>query len=214
MDKSVLVGQNRSLVLNLIKELQGQQVCNPPSLPVFFVDSKKFNTDQVTMAESSRFHKFVAGVNPLSTQNIVTPHVQYLRIDKERRNHFLVETRYEGNTRIQRYEDHESEKRTGYDVQTITYSDWTAINSREIRHYRSSRIETKTVSVKTTTIPIYYMEHYCQPRYVICAPRRTRQVQCGVRVMKTMQELVREGHTDYDGTVSYGDWRVIREWAC
>jgi hypothetical protein len=51
------------------------------------------------------------------------PNVQFLKVEKETRTNCLANTRIEGNTRIQTYEDQERERRTGYDGHTITYSD-------------------------------------------------------------------------------------------
>jgi predicted GTPase len=212
IDKPIKQQEYRDLVLNLIRECQGKRRRNSPPLPVFFVDSKKFNTDRETMEQYALFNAFVCGLNPLPTQRVVVPNVQYLRIEKQTRNNILAATRYEGNTRIQQYEDQEREKRTGYDGRTITYSDWTAIRTWENRQSRSSRTETRTKCVNETRTPIFRTERYGGRRYGFCGPRSTRQVQCGENVRRTMQEQEREVNTDYDGSVSYGDWQVVREW--
>jgi hypothetical protein len=212
IDKPAKQQEYRRLVLGLIRESQGQQARNPPPLPVFFVDSKKFNVDRETMDQYALFHGFVCGLNALPTQKLVVPNVQYLKVEKETRKNIHAGTRYEGNTRIQRYEDQEREKRTGYDGRTITYSEWKATRSWENRQTQSSRTETKTECASVTRTPIFRTEKCGGRRYGICGPRGTRQVQCGENVTRTMQELARDVRTDYDGHISYGDWRVVREW--
>jgi hypothetical protein len=157
-------------------------------------------------------HGFVCGLSALPTQRVIAPNVQFLRIEKETRTNYLANTRIEGNTRIQTYEDQERERRTGYDGHTITYSDWTAIRTWEKRQTQSSRTETQIVCVNENRQTIFQTEKCGGRRYVLFGPCDTQQVQCGETVTKQMQEKSRQIITDFDGNISYGNWKVIREW--
>jgi hypothetical protein len=126
IDRRTKESEYRQMVLNLIRECQGEAITNPPPLPVFFVDSKKYDTDVETKKQFELLHEFVCGLNPLSTEEVVAPTVTYLKVEIEQRQNVLVQTEIQGMTRIQRFEDQEREKRTGYDGETITYSEWEA----------------------------------------------------------------------------------------
>jgi hypothetical protein len=102
--------QYRQLVLNLIQKRQGGQVKNPPPLPVFFVDSKKYDSDPETKNQYALLHGFICGLDPLSTQHVVVPNVTYMKVEKETRRNQLVSTQSDGNKRIRRYEDQERER--------------------------------------------------------------------------------------------------------
>jgi hypothetical protein len=202
----------RQMVLDLICQCQGQSVQNPPPLPVFFVDSKKFDVDPETKQQYALFHGFVCGLDALPTQKVVAPSVTYLKIEKESRQSILANTRIDGDTRIQTYEDQEREKRTAYDGVTITYSDWKATRTWEDRKTRTRRTETKNECSNETRTPVFKTEHDDNRRYVVFGPRSSYQVKCGETVTRHMRQMSREVVTDFDGQVSHGDWRIIRTW--
>jgi hypothetical protein len=213
IDKGVKETQYRRLVLNLICECQGGQVRTPPPLPVFFVDSKKYDTDPETKDQYALLHGFICGLDPLPTQHVAVPNVTYLKVEKETRQNQLANTQFVGNTRIRTYEDQEREKRTGFDGRTITYSDWKAIRTRDERQSSSVRSEKKTQCASETRTPIIHYEACGGRRWGFAGPRDGRRaVQTGEKVTRQMQELEREVRTDFDGYVSYGDWRVVRQW--
>jgi hypothetical protein len=212
IDKAVKQEKYRSLVLKLIRRCQGRQIGNPPPLPVFFVDSKRYDTDQDTREQYALLHGFVCGLPALPTRKVVVPNVTYLKVEMQTQRNILADVRTFGDTRIQTYENREREKRTGYDGHTITYSDWKVTRTWQNRQTRSSRTETRTVCVRENREPIFETEKYGGRRYGLCGPRKTRQVQCGEKVTRYMQEEAREVYTDFDGRISYSDWRVIRQW--
>jgi hypothetical protein len=212
IDKPVKQQEYRRLVLNLIRECQGSHIQNSPPLPVFFVDSKKWDTDRETKEQYALLHGFVCGLSPLPTQKVVIPNVEYLKVEKETRKNILVNDRIDGDTRILTYEDQEREKRTGYDGSTVTYSEWKRIRTWNQRQTRSSRTEKETICVSENRQPIFQSEKYGGRHYVVCGPRKSHQVQCGETVTRKMQERERKIFTDFNGTISYGDWQVIREW--
>jgi hypothetical protein len=212
IDKPVKQQKYRRLLLNLVRECQGEQIRNPPPLPVFFVDSKKYDTDQETREQYALLHGFVCGLPALRTTKIVVPNVTYLKVEKQTRRHILAKVEIQGNTRIQTYEDQERDKRTGYDGHTITFSEWKAIRTWQNRQSRSSRTETETNCVSEHREPIFRTEKYGSRRYGFCGPRSTRQVKCGETVTRNMEERSRNIYRDFDGNISYGDWKVIRQW--
>jgi hypothetical protein len=212
IDKEVKETKYRKLVLKLICECQGGQITNPPLLPVFFVDSKKYNIDRETKDQYALLHAFICGLDPLPTQRVVVPNVSYLKIEKETRQNQLVNTRITGETRIQTYEDQEREKRTGFDGRTITYSEWKAIRTREKQDKSSVRTETKTECANETRDPIIRRISCGGRRYLFAGPRGHADVHVGETVTRQMQELQRKVHTDFDGHISYDDWQVVRNW--
>jgi hypothetical protein len=224
IDKGQKRDEYRRLVLKLIGECQGQGQGqgqsqsqsqgfeNMPSLPVFFVDSKKYEIAGETRDEYALLDVFVRGLNALPTGNVIAPNVTYLRVEKETRQNILVKTQIVGDTRIQSYEDEERDKMIGYDGVTITYSEWKGIRKWENRQTRSTRTETTTKCVNESQRTIYRTEHCGGRRFGICGPRGTREVPCGVIVTRQMQDLSRQVSTDFDGHVSYGEWRIVRNW--
>jgi hypothetical protein len=117
-----------------------------------------------------------------------------------------------GNTRIRRYEDQEREKRTDFDGRT-TYSDWKTSCTREERQSSSVRTETKTECAKTTYEPISREKPCGLRRWGLVGPHdHHKKIKIGEKPVHHMEELQREVRTDFDGHVTYGDWRVIRQW--
>jgi hypothetical protein len=216
IDKATKTQQYRGLVLNLIRECQSQsqsqsQPFESPQLPVFFVDSIEYDGDAETKQQYAKFQEFVSKLPALQTEKVVVPNVEYLKVEKERRANILVNTRIEGDTRIQSYEHQEREKRTGYDGVTITYSDWTATLQWEARRTQTSRTERKTECAYQSRSPIYRWEEG-KRRYGVAGPRPRWQVQCGETVTRTMRELVRVVRKDFEGVESFGAWGIAREW--
>jgi predicted GTPase len=209
--KAVKRDEYRALVLNLIRECQGTEIQNVPQLPVFFVDSKKFNIDPETRDEYALFHGFVVSMDALPTQKVVAPSVAFLKIEQETRANVLTNTQCEGDTLIETYEDQEREKRTAYDGRTVTYTEWKTIRRWEDRKTRSTQFETQVKCVKETRIARFRAKKGHR-RYGFCGPRSVTMVPDGETVRKEMQELAREVSTDFNGATSYGEWRIIREW--
>jgi hypothetical protein len=96
--KSVKQQEYRGALLNLSRQCQGTEVSRPPILPVFFVDSKKFDINPVTRQEYAQFHAFVTGLNALRTQKVVAPNVAFLKVEIETRYNILTHTQFEENT--------------------------------------------------------------------------------------------------------------------
>jgi hypothetical protein len=210
IDKPVKERDYRKMVFDLIRQCQGQSVQKPPPLPVFFVDSKKFETDHETKDQYGLFHGFVCGLDALPTQKVVAPNVTYLKVEKETRKGILANTRIDGDTRIQKFEDQERQKRTGYDGITITFSEWKATRSWEDRKTRTRRTEKKVECATETHTAQFRTEEFGGRRYIIVGPRSIPRVQCPDDRM--MLEMIREVIPGFDGEARYGDWRVVRTW--
>jgi hypothetical protein len=236
--------------MNLVRECQGE-AASQPQLPVFFVDSPNWRTDRDTADELTALHAFICKMDPLPTHDVVAPDVRYLRIEPETRTNILVNTeivRGEGESqeRIETYEDQEREKRTAYDGQTITYSDWRGTRRWEVRARSSMRREEETECVNeryedilgpiegggdggigTTVIKVGVAAGAViggpvgavigGAAAVVGGLLSARPTVTGVQVVghkitKTWHEKERWVKTDFDGQVSHGEWRVIREW--
>lgn len=137
----------RTLLLDWIQQCQTQNSDNPPPLPVFFVDSMNWNTDPETRDQYRLLHGFVCGFKPLQTfQNDGVNN--FVKIEQETRNSVLVNTRIEGDIRIETYEDQKREKRIQDDGKTVTYSEWMTIRTWENRKDCTQQKSTKIIFVK------------------------------------------------------------------
>jgi hypothetical protein len=185
-----------------------------PQLPVFFVNSPEWRTDSDTQREISEFHQFASNLNPLPTANVSCVNIHFWRITMETRNDILIDTRYEGSTRVQVYEDQQRERRIGYDGRTITYGDWTATRRWDVVSSSSVQNETRTKCVRENRTPVFRTER-CGPRRVLGLFGRRigrKQVWDHDDVTHTYETEEREIKTDFDGEITYGDWRVVRTW--
>jgi hypothetical protein len=102
--KETMRTKYRQTVLQLVHKLIDNEKKNP-QLPVFFVNSPEWRTDADTQREIRKFHRFASNLNPLQTARVSCVNIHFWRVTMEKRNGILVDTRYEGNTRIHLYED-------------------------------------------------------------------------------------------------------------
>jgi predicted GTPase len=249
INKDVKKRRYREEVLKLVHECQGE-AATQPQLPVFFVDSPAWATDNDTKDELTALLAFICRMDPLPTHNVIAPDVRYQRIEPEAQMNILVKTEITGDAnvgqeRIQTYEDQAREKRTAYDGKTVTYSDWTATRSWEVRA-RSSVVRderTEVVSEKSEDIigpiggggggggglvgtgagaaagaavggPIgAVVGAVFGGMFGGGKPQVTGVQVVGRRITKTWRHSERLVKTDFDGHISYGDWRTIREWS-
>jgi hypothetical protein len=211
--KETMGTKYRQTILQLVHQLIDNEK-QDPQLPVFFVNSPEWRTDADTQCEICKFHQFASNLNPLETAGVSCVNIHFWRVTMETRNGILVDTRYEGNTRIHVYEDQQRERRIGYDGQTMTYGDWTATRRWDITSSSSVRTETNTQTIRENRTPVFRWEKYGPPRYLgLFGPRRgERQVWDHDDVTHTYETRTREIKTDFDGNVTYGNWQVIRTW--
>jgi hypothetical protein len=174
-NKEVKKNRYREEVCKLIRECQGS-AATEPQLPVFFVDSPSWRTDQNTADELTALHAFVCQKDALPTHHVVAPDVSYLAIHREERREILVDTEILGpkdgdQSRVQTYEDQVREKRTAYNG-GITYSDWTAtrrwqvwakatVRPQRCTELVSERCEDITETVEDVDVPMTVMGLGC-----------------------------------------------------
>jgi predicted GTPase len=247
INKEVKRTRYRDEVLKLVRGCQGA-AATQPQLPVFFVDSPEWRKDRNTRDELTALHAFICRMDPLPTHAVVAPDVRYLRIEPETRTNVLVNTEIvgdenEGQERIQTYEDQKREKRTAYDGQTITYSEWTGTRRWEVRARSSVRREQETECVSERYEDIIGpigggggggsgmggVGAGAAAGAAVGGPvgalvggfvgglfgrrRRLTGVQVvGHKITKTFRQKERLVKTDFDGKISHGDWRILREW--
>jgi hypothetical protein len=196
MTKEVKQEKSRRAVYGLIRECQGS-AATEPELPVFFMDSPNWRTDQNTADELTALQAFVCQKDALPTHDVVAPDVRYLRIEPEEQKNILVDTQILGPTdgdqeRIQTYEDRVREKRTAYDGVEITYSEWTATRRWTVRAKSTvRREERKNILVETQ----------------ILGPEDGDRER-----IQTYEDRVRETRTAFDGGITYIDWTATNRW--
>jgi hypothetical protein len=204
----------RELVMQLIRQCN-PDISTPPRLPVFFVDSKKYDTDPTTKHEFSKFHQFASGLKPLSTQEVVARDTKYLKVEIETRKNILTTTRIEGDTRIQIFEDQERKKNFGCDGKTISYGPWIATSSREEKQTRSTKIETKIECTESRTEAIMTEKRpfgFSVFGLVKIGGGKPHFECIGNRTIRHMEKLARNVTIGYDGEVSLGNWTVESQW--
>jgi hypothetical protein len=210
--KEVMRTEYRQKVLQLVRQLIGNEE-QDPQLPVFFVNSPKWETDADTQREIGEFHQFARSLNPLPTTSVSCVNIHFWRVTLETQNQILTETRYDGNTRIQVYEDQQRERRIAYDGQTITYGDWTSTRQWEVQSSSSVQTERTTTVIDRKSTPVCHIEECGPRRFGFCGPRDGRRQVVDYYVETcTWQTNEREIKTDFDGQVTYGNWRVVNTW--
>ena len=93
----------------------------------------------------------------------------------------------------------------------ISYSDWK--NDKEWEIVKKKIIENeikKEVLVKTVTNPIYETRNIVERFLGICYRNDYVQVCVGSKTINTYEDKTREKITDFDGNISYGEWKVIK----
>jgi hypothetical protein len=206
-------GEYRSKVQDIVMKCMDSQTFRP-LLPVFIVNSKRFN-DQKTRDELAAFHAFAIGLSPIPTERVVAPSVRFMKIEIERKKGVLADEKIDvvdANTRLKTliYEDEQREKRIAYDGTTVGFGEWTRIpNTRkEKRLYEKTVVEQKTVLVKETKTEDYRKMKPVIPRYLFFGPKIRRYKFDHYDVVKEYQNMERKVITNFNGSVSYGDWTI------
>jgi hypothetical protein len=166
--KEIMRTKYRQEVRQLVRQLIGNEK-QDPQLPVFFVNSPDWRVDVDTQREIDKFHQFARNLSPLPTTSVSHVNIHFWRIIFETRNQILVDTRYEGNTRIQVYEDQQRERRVAYDGRTITYGNWTPTRRWDVQSSSSVQTETVTKKISESTTPVFRREKYGPRQYGLLA---------------------------------------------
>jgi hypothetical protein len=136
VDEKKLSTEYKQKVQNIIIECIGNIPLNHvPQIPTFFVDSKKYDTDNNTKSQLAELHGFAYSLTPLSTEYVVAPDFIYMRKEKQNRYAEKVGEKIieEGNNikkKIITYEDQEREKQWDYDNHE-SYTEWKMIKRWE-----------------------------------------------------------------------------------
>jgi GTPase SAR1 family protein len=94
----------RKKVQDIVVECNNaEQVVVRPQLPVFIVDSKRFDDFITTKNELAAFHGFACGLPPLSTQYVATPDVKFMKIETETETRVLVNEKKDAVYRREKY---------------------------------------------------------------------------------------------------------------
>jgi hypothetical protein len=82
-DRDELSREYRGKIIDLIRDCMRQRervLERDPTLPVFFVNSPKWQTQKKTIAQLEVMHRFVTGLPPLSTPGVVARDPKYLLV--------------------------------------------------------------------------------------------------------------------------------------
>lgn len=107
-------------VVNFIQKLPGCETISP-LIPCFFVDSKKWETDQSTQAEYQKVLYFASTFQPVPTNEIISISTKYKSIENEFIDHCLDKVDICENEITYHYKDLERIKVVTHDNE-ILYS--------------------------------------------------------------------------------------------
>jgi hypothetical protein len=184
-------------------------------LPIYCVDSPKWQEDSETSQELTGVHAFAVGLPPLSTNNRPIPHPQWCMIENETREKVQVGSRDEqlssGAVRVATFQDQERERRTENDGITISYGPWNTVRQWEERRplAREPGIVITVINQNSSDVFEIRITNGGRPTG---EPQETWQEFVGTEITRRFRQKQRVIITGFDGTVSYGDWETIREW--
>ena len=116
-------------------------------LPMFFVDSLNYQSDQNTKDELERFNTFITSKNALKTTQVEVPNVFYEKVITEKRNNVKYKENLiceNGMKRIEYFADQSRFKLVDY-YGNVTYSDWK--NDKQWEIVKNKKLKIKLVSV-------------------------------------------------------------------
>ena len=182
-------------------------------LPMFFVDSPNYQTDQNTKDELERFNTFVTSKNALKTTQVEVPNIFYEKVIAEKRINYRYKENliYEnGMKRIEYFADQSRNKLVDFDG-NVSYSDWKNDKQWEIVKNKKIEVENKIGEcIKTERTPIYERRQRKKRVLGVCVGFESWSEYVGDRETKTFVDKKRNKITDFDGNVSYEDWVVIK----
>jgi hypothetical protein len=193
--------KSRAMAKSLAIECAGPSV-HDISVPVFFVNSTAWQSDGATRHELAALNAFVAGLPALPTQHLVAPNPQWFKVEPETQRGVLLKTVDDripnGIRRTLIYGDQRREKRTGYDGETIAYSNWTTMHQwKEVKRQTQVK-QSETVIVRVVSTP--------------CGSKKEHDVQVGTRVSTTYEARERIKTTGFGAEVTFSEWKVHGTW--
>lgn len=110
------IGENNSKIsiINFIHKLPGCENINP-SIPCFFVDSKKWETDRSTQSEYGKIVKYASILQPIRTDKIKVIHIEQEPVENEILETVLVHIEQKKKEITYYYEDQERKRIIKYD---------------------------------------------------------------------------------------------------
>lgn len=182
-------------------------------LPMFFVDSPNYQNEEKTKAELDRFNEFAFSKNAMRTTQVEVPNVFYEQVIPEKRENYRYKENLlsENNMKRTEYFANQSRNKLVDFDGNITYSDWKNDKEWEIVKMKKVEIEIKNGElVKSITNPIYEKRNICERFLGICIRNDYVDVCVGHKTVNTYVDKTREKITDFDGNISYGDWKIIK----
>ena len=183
-------------------------------LPVFFVDSLNYKTDEKTREELDEFYKFVISKDAMKTTQVEVPNVFYEKVIREERNNIKYKKNFISKDEMQRIEyfaDQSRSKLIDYDG-NISYTDWKNEKQWEIVKNKKIDVETKKFTVEIRNEPIYEKRTKKKRILGITYKKITYDEVVGERKITTYEIRRRNKITDFDENISYSDWVVIKRY--
>ena len=183
-------------------------------LPVFFVDSLNYKTDEKTREELDEFYKFVISKDAMKTTQVEVPNVFYEKVIREERNNIRYKKNFiskDGMQRIEYFADQSRSKLIDYDG-NISYTDWKNEKQWEIVKNKKIDVETKKFTVEIRNEPIYKKRTKKKRILGIPIKKTTYNEVVGERKITTYEIRRRNKITDFDENISYSDWVVIKRY--
>ena len=183
-------------------------------LPVFFMDSLNYKTDEKTISELNRFYKFVVSKNAMKTTQVEVPNVFYEKVIREERNNFKYKDDLISEDGMQRTEFFANQSRSkliDYDGNK-SYTDWKNEKQWEIVKNKKIEVEIKNFAVQINKEPVYGTKTIDTSILFFKFSESYNQV-IGEKSNTTFETRKRNKITDFDGKESYTDWEVIRTYS-
>jgi len=183
-------------------------------LPVFFMDSLNYKTDEKTISELNRFYKFVVSKNAMKTTQVEVPNVFYEKVIREEQNNFKYKDDLISEDGMQRTEFFANQSRSkliDYD-ENESYTDWKNEKQWEIVKKKKIEPETKKFTVEIRNEPIYEKRTKKKRILGITYKKFTYDEKVGERKITTYEIRKRNKITDFDENESYSDWIVIKRY--
>ena len=182
-------------------------------LPMFFVDSPNYQNEEKTKAELDRFNEFAFSKNAMRTTQVEVPNVFYEQVIPEKRENYRYKENLlsENNMKRTEYFANQSRNKLVDFDGNISYSDWK--NDKEWEIVKMKKVETEIKNgdlVNSTTEPIYQMRNICERFLGVCIRNDYVKECVGHKTVNTYVDKTREKITDFDGNISYGDWKIIK----
>ena len=183
-------------------------------LPVFFVDSLNYKTDEKTREELDEFYKFVISKDAMKTTQVEVPNVFYEKVIREERNNIRYKKNFiskDGMQRIEYFADQSRSKLIDYDGNK-SYTDWKNEKQWEIVKNKKIEVEIKNFAVQINKEPVYGTKTIDTSILFFKFSESYNQV-IGEKSNTTFETRKRNKITDFDGKISYTDWEVIRTYS-